>query len=207
MGCSLEQEDRLRTSGCTAIAGVDEAGRGPLAGSVVAAAVILPPDYSLAGLDDSKKLTAAKRLRFRNEIIADTRITWALGSASIEEIDHLNILRATHEAMRRAVQALSQHPDHALIDGLPVHPFPIAQTALVGGDHISLSIAAASVLAKVFRDEEMLEWDRLFPQYHFAAHKGYGTALHLSKLQEYGPCPAHRKSFSPVAQAYLSFSQ
>jgi len=123
-----------------------------------------------------------------------------------EEIDRLNILRATHEAMRRAVAALAAKPDHVLIDGLPVHPFPIAQTALVGGDGLSFSIAAASVIAKVTRDRIMVDMDARHPGYGFAQHKGYGTELHLAKLRVHGPCPIHRRSFSPVQQTEFPFA-
>jgi len=205
--CSLEQENQIRAStGCEIIAGVDEAGRGPLAGPVVAVAVILPGDFILTGLNDSKKLTARKRQELYLSLTNDNRVRCAVGIIEVEEIDRLNILRATHEAMRQAVLALPQKPDHVLIDGLPVHPFPIPQTALVGGDASSMSIAAASVIAKVTRDEIMEELDQQFPLYGFSSHKGYGTAQHLKNLHQHGPCPAHRKSFSPVAQALLPFS-
>ena len=188
------------------IAGVDEAGRGPLAGPVVAAAVILPAEFRHAVLDDSKKLSARKREAIFLELTTDSSVLWSVAIVEAEEIDRLNILRATHEAMRRAIGGLSIVPDHALIDGLPVHPFPIAQTALVGGDGLSLSIAAASVIAKVVRDRLMCKMDNLYPDYGFAKHKGYGTALHLDRLQRYGPCPIHRKSFSPVTQCFLPLS-
>ena len=188
------------------IAGVDEAGRGPLAGPVVAAAVILPAEFRHAVLDDSKKLSARKREAIFLELTTDPSVLWSVAIVEAEEIDRLNILRATHEAMRRAIGGLSIVPDHALIDGLPVHPFPIAQTALVGGDGLSLSIAAASVIAKVVRDRLMCKMDNLYPDYGFAKHKGYGTALHLDRLQRYGPCPIHRKSFSPVTQCFLPLS-
>ena len=188
------------------IAGVDEAGRGPLAGPVVAAAVILPAKFRHGVLDDSKKLSARKREAIFLELTTDPLVLWSVAIVEAEEIDRLNILRATHEAMRQAIGGLSIVPDHALIDGLPVHPFPIAQTALVGGDGLSLSIAAASVIAKVVRDRLMCKMDDLYPDYGFAQHKGYGTALHLDRLQRYGPCPIHRKSFSPVTQCLLPFS-
>ncbi len=200
--CTLEYERALRAQGCALIAGIDEAGRGPLAGPVVAAAVILPEDYTHAALTDSKKLTARMRDRLYEEIISDARIGWALAVVESEEIDRLNILRATHEAMRRAVSALRSTPVHVLIDGLSVHPFPIQQTALVGGDGLSFSIAAASVIAKVTRDRLMVELDARYPNYEFARHKGYGTALHLAKLRAHGPCPIHRRSFLPVQQAF-----
>ena len=203
MKCSLDHERTLRQQGWQRVAGIDEAGRGPLAGPVVAAAVVLPRDFHHAELNDSKKLTEQKRERLYDEITSNREIHWAMAVVEPEEIDRLNILQATHEAMRRAVAALVPDPDHALIDGLPVLPFPMPQTALVGGDGLSFSIAAASVIAKVTRDRIMVEMCARYPSYEFARHKGYGTALHLAKLRAHGPCPIHRKSFAPVAQALL----
>ena len=203
MKCSLDHERTLRQQGWQRVAGIDEAGRGPLAGPVVAAAVVLPRDFHHAELNDSKKLTEQKRERLYDEITSHGEIFWAMAVVEPEEIDRLNILQATHEAMRRAVAALVPDPDHALIDGLPVLPFPMPQTALVGGDGLSFSIAAASVIAKVTRDRIMVEMCARYPAYEFARHKGYGTALHLAKLRAHGPCPIHRKSFSPVQQALL----
>ena len=191
-------------SGRRVIAGVDEAGRGPLAGPVVAGAVILPEGFQLSGLDDSKKLTAARREWLFEELVADTRVRWASGVAEVEEIDRLNILRATHLAMRRAVAALgAPGPDMVLIDGLPVRDFPWPQQAVVKGDALSMSIAAASIIAKVERDRIMLALDAVFPLYQFASHKGYGTMAHLAALQQHGPIPHHRRSFQPVAQLTL----
>ena len=187
--------------------GIDEAGRGPLAGPVVAAAVMLPSDFHHLDLDDSKKLSAGKREQLFAEITSHSEISWAMAVVETEEIDRLNILRASHEAMRRAVAALSMAADHALIDGLPVLPFPISQTAIVGGDRLSFSIAAASIIAKVTRDRIMVELDSQHPGYEFAQHKGYGTALHLAKLRAHGPCPIHRKSFLPVQQALLPLTK
>jgi ribonuclease HII len=201
--CDLRHELRLAAAGFGRIAGIDEAGRGPLAGPVVAAAVVLPDGFELPGLDDSKKLTPKKRERLEAEIQACPGLDWAVAAIDPEEIDRINILRATHEAMRRALAGLAAAPDHALIDGLPVRPFPVAQTALVGGDAQSLSIAAASVLAKVARDRFMVDCDARWPAYGFARHKGYGTPLHLARLRDHGPCPIHRRSFLPVAQAEL----
>jgi ribonuclease HII len=198
--CSLYHEDLLRAAGFLSIAGVDEAGRGPLAGPVVAAAVILPAEFSHPLLNDSKKLTEKVRSRIYEELRADGRVLWSVVEVGVEEIDRLNILRATHEGMRRAVLSLSKEADHALIDGLPVKPFPKPQTALVGGDGLSLSIAAASVFAKVTRDRLMVDLDRQYPEYAFAKHKGYGTALHMERLRQYGPSPQHRKSFAPVRE-------
>ena len=203
MACSFEHELTLRDSGIFPVAGIDEAGRGPLAGSVVCAAVILPLEISLLGLDDSKKLSHRRREALYSEIIQNPAIRWSVVHISSKEIDRLNILRATHAGMRRAWEKLDPRPSHVLIDGLPVPDFPCAQTALVGGDGLSLSIAAASVIAKVERDRAMLEYDRLYPEYGFAKHKGYPTAEHFAKLRQHGPCPIHRRSFAPVAQAEL----
>ena len=199
-------ENIHRASGFRTIAGVDEAGRGPLAGPVVAGAVVLPEDFTLAGLDDSKKLTAARREELYDLLLADPQVRWASGSADVAEIDRLNILRATHLAMRRAVTALGEPPpDMVLIDGLPVRDFSWPQQAVVKGDSLSLSIAAASIIAKVVRDRLMVQLDAAFPCYRFAAHKGYGTAAHLAALQEYGPTSHHRRFFQPVAQCLLDF--
>ncbi len=185
--------------------GIDEAGRGPLAGPVCAAAVILPSGFSLPGLTDSKKLSPPRRRELFQRLQSDPAVQSAIAYASVEEIDRLNILRATHLAMRRALEALPERPDHALIDGLPVQPFPIPQTALVKGDALSLSIAAASVLAKVSRDKEMLALDQLYPEYEFSRHQGYGTTRHLQLLRQLGPSPVHRRSFAPVAQTTFAF--
>lgn len=201
--CSLDQEERLRAAGFLYVAGVDEAGRGPLAGPVVVAAVILPNDFRHSRLTDSKKLSEKVRESIFEELSSDARVLSAVVEMSPEEIDRLNILRATHEAMRRAVMKLPVDVGHALIDGLPVKPFPCDHTAIVGGDGLSLSIAAASVFAKVARDRRMLELDAVYPQYGFARHKGYGTELHLARLQQYGPSPVHRRSFAPVQQMCL----
>jgi ribonuclease HII len=201
MACDLSRERALHARGFFLVAGVDEAGRGPLAGPVLAAAVILPRDFALDGLNDSKKLTAKKREHFHAILTTRTEIHWAVGAASVEEIDTLNILRATHLAMARAIAALPQEPQHALVDGLPVRGLPLAHTALVAGDTLSLSIAAASVIAKVTRDRLMVELDAAYPQYGFARHKGYGVRQHLEALRHHGPSPAHRRSFQPVAQA------
>ena len=203
MNCSFRHERTLYAQGHSCVAGIDEAGRGPLAGPVVAAAVILPGRFSHKLLTDSKKLSPSVRENLHAELTTHTNVRFAIAIVGVEEIDRINILRATHEAMRRAVAALSSVPDHVLIDGLPVRPFPIAQTALIGGDALSFSIAAASVIAKVTRDRLMVEHDAKFPQYEFARHKGYGTALHLERLKEHGPCDLHRRSFLPVRQALL----
>jgi ribonuclease HII len=206
MKCSLRHERELRGRGYSRIAGIDEAGRGPLAGPVVAAAVILPEKFRHKTLTDSKQLSPARREEIYDEIMAHPGVVWAVSVVEVEEIDRINILRATHQAMRRAVAALAVAPDHALIDGLPVRPFPIEHTALVGGDGRSFSIAAASVIAKVTRDRLMLEMDARHPGYEFAQHKGYGTELHLARLRAHGPCPIHRKTFLPVRQALFPFA-
>jgi ribonuclease HII len=205
MPCDLRHERALHAQGILRVAGIDEAGRGPLAGPVVVAAVVLPPDYAHPTLNDSKQLTHARREKIFEEILADPRIAWARVIMDHAEIDRLNILEATIEGMRRAALQLVPQPEHVLIDGRPVRPFPLPQTALVKGDAQSLSIAAASVIAKVTRDRLMLEFDARFPQYGFAQHKGYGTALHLQKLREHGPCEIHRKTFAPVAQLAFGF--
>jgi ribonuclease HII len=205
MRCSLRHEKILRALGCNVIAGIDEAGRGPLAGPVVAAVVILPARFRHRSLRDSKQLTAAQRESIYQELTERPDVCWAAEAVENEEIDQLNILRASHEAMRRALPKLGLQPEHVLIDGLPVPSFPIAQTALVGGDSLSFSIAAASVVAKVTRDRIMVEMDRRHPGYEFSQHKGYATALHLERLKTHGPCPIHRRSFFPVAQTHFSF--
>ena len=203
MPCSLEHELRLTGSGYSIIAGIDEAGRGPLAGSVFASAVVLPAGFIPQGINDSKKLTPRVRERLHQQLTSEPDVLWAVAKKTASEIDLLNILRATHAAMRAAWELIEPRPDHVLIDGLPVPQFPCPQTALVGGDAISLSIAAASIIAKVERDREMEEMDRLYPEYGFAKHKGYPTAEHFAKLRLHGPCPIHRRSFAPVAQAEL----
>lgn len=199
-------EDERRAAGDLCIAGLDEAGRGPLAGPVTAAAVVLPREVGfLAELHDSKQLTGTVREALYAALTTHREVRWAVAVVEAEEIDRLDILRASHEAMRRALAALGVVPDHALIDGLPVRPFPVPQTALVQGDARSLSIAAASILAKVTRDRLMLEHDKIWPQYEFARHKGYATAVHLARLAAHGPCPIHRRSFEPVAQRQFCF--
>jgi ribonuclease HII len=172
---------------------------------VVAAAVVLPGDYHHDVLRDSKQLTHLQRQRLYDELLARTDVHWAVAVVNHREVDKLNILRATHKAMRAATAQLVREPDHVLIDGLPVRPFPVEQTAIVDGDTLSFSIAAASVIAKVTRDRLMLDFDKEFPEYGFAQHKGYATALHLERLRQHGPCPIHRRTFLPVQQLTLSF--
>ena len=205
---TLLHEQELHARGIRPVAGVDEAGRGPLAGPVVAAAVILPEGFSLEGLDDSKKLNHHQREALYVRLTEDVSVRFFVAEASAEEIGHLNILRATHLAMARTLTGLQENGHqciHALVDGLPVKGLPIEHTALVGGDGISLSIAAASILAKVTRDRIMDELDQEYPQYGFAQHRGYATAEHLAKLQEHGPCPHHRRGFAPVDQPTFGF--
>ncbi len=198
-----QHELELQAQGYRCICGIDEAGRGPLAGPVVAAAVILPPSYEIAGLTDSKKLSAKKRDLLYKQLMDDESVLKSIAEASVEEIDKLNILRATHLAMRRAAEGLAAAPDMCLIDGLAVKDFPFPQTPLVKGDARNLSIAAASILAKVSRDATMQELDRQHPEYGFAKHSGYGTAQHLRALQEHGITKHHRRSFGPVSQRSL----
>jgi ribonuclease HII len=204
MACDLSRERALRARGFSLVAGVDEAGRGPLAGPVVAAAVVLPDSFQIDGLTDSKKVPAARRERFFATLTTHKAVLWSIGRAEVGEIDRLNILRATHLAMARALEALPQPPDHALVDGLPVRGLPVDHTALVDGDAHSLSIAAASIIAKVTRDRFMIELDARYPQYGFARHKGYGVRQHLEALRLHGPCPVHRRTFQPVAQTRLA---
>lgn len=179
------------------ICGVDEAGRGPLFGNVVAAAVILDPKAPIEGLGDSKKLTQKVRERLYDQIYARA-ISVGVGRASVEEIDQLNILQASMLAMQRAVESLSRQPDLALIDGNRCPVLTCASEAIIKGDAKEISIGAASIIAKVTRDREMLEWHTLYPHYGLDKHKGYPTSLHLKALEQYGVSPQHRRSFAPV---------
>ncbi len=201
--CSFRFEKQLRQRGYECIAGIDEAGRGPLAGPVVAAAVVLPRRITLIGLNDSKQLCPEVREEFYVRLTHDPAVLIGIGSASSAEIDRINILRATYLAMERAIAALPFPPEHFLIDGLPVPFFQTQQTAIVDGDAKSLSIAAASVIAKVTRDRIMLTWHERYPQYQFQTNKGYATPEHRELLRIHGPCEIHRRSFEPVAQMYL----
>lgn len=188
-------ENSLAERGFTAVCGIDEAGCGPLAGPVYAAAVILDPNDPIEGLNDSKKLTEKKREALFPEIQKRAR-AWAIASASAREIDESNILQARLLAMRRAVELLDIRPDYAMVDGNRDPRIPgVPSLLIIGGDGKSASIGAASILAKVARDHTMLELDAQYPQYQFARHKGYPTKLHVEKLLEYGPCPEHRQSF------------
>jgi ribonuclease HII len=182
------------------VCGVDEAGRGPLSGSVFAAAVILPADHGIVGLNDSKKLSAAKREKLFVEIQARA-VAWSVASASVEEIDRLNILQATMLAMQRAIAGLAIVPHEALIDGNRTPSLDIPARAIIQGDALEPAISAASILAKVSRDLESMEMHARYPVYGFAKHKGYGTAEHLAALKKFGPTPEHRQSFAPVRLA------
>lgn len=187
------------------IAGVDEAGRGPLCGPVYAAAVILDPARPIDGLNDSKKLSEKKRKALA-PLIRERALAWAVGIATVEEIDRLNILHATMLAMRRAVEGLAVPPDQVLVDGNRIPPgLTVPARAIVGGDASEAAISAASILAKTGRDHEMMALAALYPQYGIAKHKGYPTAEHLAALRIHGPSPIHRRSFAPVAQSALDF--
>ncbi len=176
------------------ICGIDEAGRGPLAGAVYAAAVILPEDIFIDGLNDSKKLSEKKREALFDEI-TENAVSYCIATASAAEIDELNILQAAMLAMKRAFDGLAEKPDYAIVDGNKVPQLGIPAESVVKGDFVSASIAAASILAKVSRDRYMKELDTKYPEYEFAKHKGYGTALHYEKLRQFGFCPEHRRSF------------
>lgn len=192
---NVEFDDRFRSGNITVLCGVDEAGRGPFAGPVCAAAVILPQGLEIEGLNDSKKLTEKKREKLF-PVICEKALAYSIAFASVEEIEELNILQATFLAMKRAVDGLSLSPDYILIDGDKLPPsLPAPAQPLVKGDALSASVAAASVLAKVSRDRLMIELDREFPQYGFAAHKGYGTKAHCEAILEHGVLPCHRRSF------------
>ena len=187
-------ENQLREAGYTAICGVDEAGRGPLSGPVVAAACILPAGCEIPGLNDSKKLTPKQRDRLF-DTVREVAFAYAIGMASPEEIDQLNILNATMLAMRRAIEGLPVKADFALIDGNCARGIDLPHKTVISGDALSVSISAASILAKVTRDRICLENDREYPEYGFAKHKGYGTREHMDALRRLGPCPLHRRSF------------
>lgn len=202
--CGWTLEVMARRRGALCIAGVDEVGRGPLFGPVVAAAVILPMGCRLEGLTDSKKLAARKREALEPEIRANA-VAWAIAAVDAETIDRINIRRASLLAMRGAVDQLALHPDYLLIDGRDTIDWNGAQQAVIKGDATSFSIAAASVLAKVHRDRLMVELDREFPGYGLAQHKGYPCPAHKEALARLGPTPLHRRSYKPVVQAQLAF--
>ncbi|KIE41319.1 ribonuclease HII [Geobacter anodireducens] len=192
-------ENRAARRGYRAIAGVDEAGRGPLAGPVVAAAVILPRGAHLPGVDDSKKLTPARRDDLF-ALIQSTALAIGVGAADHQVIDRINILQATLAAMREAVERLAKPPDYLLVDGISPIPFPVAQQTIKKGDSASISIAAASIIAKVTRDRLMGEYDQVYPGYGFAEHKGYGCASHMAAIAALGPSPIHRTTFRGVRE-------
>lgn len=201
----LAHERELLAGGITLLAGLDEAGRGPLAGPVVAAAVMFPIEWlrgefpsELAKLNDSKQLTEAQREHYFAWLTARAEVRYAIAEANPELIDRINILQATHRAMNDALARLTPAPAHVLVDGLRVKSLRFPQTPLVKGDALSYSIAAASVLAKVTRDRQMVAFDREFPGYGFAEHKGYGTPAHLAAIARLGACPIHRRSFAPL---------
>ncbi|MDF1752394.1 MAG: ribonuclease HII [Verrucomicrobiales bacterium] len=199
----LSLERKLQKSGFPVVAGIDEAGRGPLAGPVSVAAVILPRGYRHKVLTDSKKLSEKKREILYEEITNHSEIIWNSVLIDVAEIDQINILQATWKGMRESFSGLCRKADIALIDGKPIKGFPGEHQAVVKGDSLSLSIAAASIIAKVERDRLMVKLANQYPQYQFERHKGYGTKVHLEALNQYGPTPIHRMSFSPVAMAAL----
>jgi ribonuclease HII len=205
----LQFERQAWGRGISRLAGVDEAGRGPLAGPVVAAAVAFERAFleaeqygTLKVVNDSKCLTPRERDSAYSLITESPFCTYGVGIADVDEIDSLNILRATHLAMARAVSAVAPLPEFVLVDGLPVPDLPCASLAIVQGDSRSLSVAAASIIAKVTRDRIMVVLDQQYPQYSFCRHKGYGTRVHMKALLEYGPCPVHRRSFRPVQEMF-----
>ncbi|GAA0495473.1 ribonuclease HII [Salinibacillus aidingensis] len=199
----LMWEHRLWEQGYTYIAGIDEAGRGPLAGPVVAAAVIIDDSFYLEGLDDSKKLSESVRERFF-DTIKEKAVDYGIGIVNAKTIDQINIYQASKLAMKKAVLELKHQPQFLLIDAVKLPELPIQQESIVKGDQKSVSIAAASVLAKVTRDRMMKEIDRQYPSYQFGSNMGYGTKMHLEALEQFGPTPYHRKSFSPVKEATQS---
>jgi ribonuclease HII len=200
--CGRRYEREAKKNGFVIVAGLDEVGRGALCGPVVAGAAVLGDDFDCDGLDDSKRLTRRQREALAARIRTQAR-AWALGLAEVEEIDRLNILRATHLAMRRALLALGARPDMVLVDGLPVPDLEVNQQAIVKGDALSVSIAAASIVAKVARDGIMLECDRRFPGYGFATNAGYASETHREALRRLGPTAIHRRSFAGTMQAWL----
>ncbi|WP_051219493.1 ribonuclease HII [Oceanobacter kriegii] len=197
----IEQEQQLVEQGLR-YCGVDEAGAGPLCGDVVAAAVVLDPARPIEGLNDSKKLTEKRREALYDEILAKAA-DFAIARSTVEEIDDINILNARMLAMTRAVEGLGDKPEHALIDGNKLPELDMDATAIIKGDSQVMAIAAASILAKVTRDREMLEMEEQYPGYGFAKHKGYGTKAHLEALQALGPCAIHRRSYAPVKKLLL----
>ena len=202
--CGWTLENAARRAGALHIAGLDEVGRGPMFGPVVAAAVVLPKGCRLRGLNDSKQLTEKQREEF-DAVIRVKAIAWAVAAVDVETIDRINIRRASLLAMRMAVEQLAVVPDYLLVDGRDCIEWPCTQQAVVQGDATSFSIAAASVLAKVHRDRLLVELDAVYPGYGLARHKGYCSQEHLEALARLGPTPMHRKSYQPVAQRMLEF--
>ncbi|QVE49174.1 ribonuclease HII [Chlamydia crocodili] len=194
-------EEEVFDEGFSIIAGVDEVGRGPLAGPVVAGACILPRGKVFPGVNDSKKLTPKERAKIRDILLNDSDVYYGIGVVSVERIDEINILEATKEAMAKAIANLSIYPDFLLIDGLYL-PHKIPCKKIIKGDSKSASIAAASIIAKEYRDDLMRELHQHYPNYGFDKHKGYGTAAHLAALKAFGPCDCHRKSFAPIRQVF-----
>jgi ribonuclease HII len=203
--CGNKYEKAARAQGATCIAGVDEVGRGALFGPVVAAAVILPTDTRIRGLRDSKQLLRVDRERLA-KVVERKAIAIAIEEIDSETIDRVNIYQASRLAMTAAVRKLAVSPNHLLIDALRLD-MDYAQTSIIYGDSLSISIAAASVIAKVYRDQRMREYDGIYPQYGLASHKGYSTPEHLAALEKHGPCPLHRKTFRPVAQTSLPWAE
>jgi ribonuclease HII len=202
--CGWKLETAARKLGALRIAGLDEVGRGPMFGPVVAAAVILPKKCRIKGLTDSKRLTEKQRNEFDSIIRAEAE-AWAIAAVDAETIDRINIRQASLLAMRLAVEQIAPAPDYLLIDGLDTIDWPCRQQPVVKGDATSFSIAAASVLAKVYRDRMLIEFDAVYPGYGLARHKGYGSPEHMKALARLGPTPQHRKSYRPVAQRILAF--
>jgi len=203
--CGNKFEKAARAKGATCIAGVDEVGRGALFGPVVAAAVVLPPDTRIRGLRDSKQLVRDDRERLA-KVVERKAMAIAIEEIDSETIDRVNIYQASRLAMSAAVKKLTVSPDHLLIDALRLD-LECAQTSIIYGDSLSISIAAASVIAKVYRDQRMREFHDIYPQYGLASHKGYSTPEHLAALEKHGPCPLHRKTFRPIAQTSLPLGE
>jgi ribonuclease HII len=199
--CGNKYEKAARAQGATCVAGVDEVGRGSLFGPVVAAAVVLPPDTRIRGLRDSKQLVREDRERLA-AVVERKAVAIAIDEVDSETIDRVNIYQASRLAMTAAVKKLTVMPDHLLIDAMRLD-IECAQTSIIYGDSLSISVAAASVVAKVYRDRRMKEFHEIYPQYGLASHKGYSTPEHLAALEKHGPCPLHRKTFRPVAQTSL----
>jgi ribonuclease HII len=194
-------ESRLQSQGITTIAGLDEAGRGPLAGPVVACCIIYHPGLLIEGLNDSKLLTPLKRGGIYDQIISHKDTNYALGIVEAQEIDKINILQATFLAMKEAANGLKDL-EYILIDGNQLPNLPLKSEGIIKGDQKSITIAAASIIAKETRDKIMLEHHKTYPEYAFSKHKGYGTKIHKEALEKYGPCPIHRKSFAPIAKYF-----